>query len=855
MDLRVAHAVTILFSDIEGSTQLARRLGPARWSALLAEHHRLLEAAVQSAGGSVVQTEGDGALAFLPSERAGVEAARRAQLSFRGTDWGDGVDRLRVRMGLHTGVVEPHPQGWVGLDLHLAARIAAAANGGQILVSSVTRRGLAADTELRDLGEHRLKDFPEPEHLHHVVIDQEPVPAPRSQPVRPTNLPPRTRPLVGRERERASLVALLRSPGAPVLTLTGVGGIGKTRLALQVAAELLEDFPGGVFVVRLAGIREAGALLPAVAESLGMSGGSPSSLMAQLAGRLGGRATLLVLDNFEQLLDAAPAVATLAAEAPASRMLVTSQFPLRLNTEQVVHLGPLEGEDSMDLFAERARARLGEFSLDEEDRQAVAEICERLDGMPLAIELAAARLATLGPRDLAQRLNRPLALLTRGDRDLPERQQSLRATIAWTCSLLDDGTRQLLAGLAVCAGPVPLSMIEALCRPERTPDEVLDDLDALLDSSLVRRIDDRRLGARYVVPQALRDYALEQLLTPDVEPVVRRRHAEQVAELAREAQLWKWGATEAQRVALLSVALEIRPAVAWAAHNDPALQVRLSAALAPYLVYRGVISETSEVLDQARASEAGTPAQRAWVVTLLAKCEQMQGNGARADTLSGEALDLWNQVPDDIERAVGFADLSWVLRWGQRFDDARRLMEQSLSSLRGSGDRRLILRGLVFMAHALADMADVPATLAVVDEAAALAGEDQVWELDAIRGDCALVGGEPSRAIRFYAKSLAWTSESGEAHQMLMDLRSLTLSLAQAGHAEPSLEMGEITRLIELETGRVGVPPELAADLGSALGSARETAGETACLAAITRARELEPGQRVVRALELAGSV
>lgn len=851
MDLRVAHAVTILFSDIEGSTQLARTLGPARWSSLLAEHHRLLSEAVASTGGEVVQTEGDGALAFFPTETAAVEAAHRAQRAFAEADWSEGVGVLRVRMGVHTGVVEPHPQGWVGLDLHLAARIAAAANGGQILVSSATRRGLSDTERIRDLGEHRLKDFPEPEHLHHVLLNGEEPPAPRTQPVRPTNLPPQTRILVGRADERRRLTELLRAPRPPVVTLVGMGGIGKTRLALQVATDVLEDFAGGVFVVRLAGLTAPDALLPTIAESLRMSGGSPTSLMVQLVERLGNRPTLLVLDNFEQLLDAAPSVAALASEAPALRMLVTSQLPLRLGCEQVIRLGPLEAGEAVELFTERARARLGDFSPEDEERHAIRQICLHLDGMPLGIELAAARLGTLSPVELAGRVSHPLALLTRGDRDLPERQQSLRATMSWTCGLLSEKPRRLLARMAVCAGPVPLSMIEALSRPERAPEQVLDDLDELLESSLVRRIDDRRLGSRYLVPQALRDYALEELLGDEDEALARRRHAEHVARVAHEAQLWKWGATEAQRKALLAVAAEVRPAVTWATGHDAALQVRLGARLAPYLVYRGVISETAEILEQARTTGAGTAAERAWVVTLLAKCEQMQGGGARAEALAEEARGLWDQVDDAQERAVGLGDLSWVLRWSERYDDALDLMRNSLRVLRGCGERRLLLRGLVFLAHALADTHDVSGTMEIVDEAAALTDDDRIWELDAIRADCALYCGEFERAVHLYGRSLAWASESGESHQTLMDLRSLTVSLARAGRSEAALEMSEITRQIELETGRRGAPPELVEDLAGARADVQQALDETTAAGALERARRLEPGQRIVRALQL----
>ena len=306
------------------------------------------------------------------------------------------------------------------------------------------------------------------------------------------------------------------------------------------------------------------------------------------------------------------------------RALITSQVPLRIAPERVVPLGPLSAADASALFIQRATAMTRDFAPGGEDLTAIAEVCTRVDCMPLAIELAAARVGTLGPRLLAERLERPLALLTRGERDAPARQQSLRAAIEWTYALLDEGQRSLLARMGVFAGAVPLSAIQSVA-PAQNDTDLLDQLDALLDFSFVRRVADRRLGIRFVIPQALRDFAVERMVESQLEEATRRLHAEHVGSVAHSGRLQKWGATAVQRAELRAVADEIRPAVAWARAHDPALHVRLCAALSIYWLHGGVLSEAAEEFAHARGSGAGSPAERAWIVTALAKIPQLKG--------------------------------------------------------------------------------------------------------------------------------------------------------------------------------------------------------------------------------------
>jgi predicted ATPase/DNA-binding SARP family transcriptional activator len=665
----------------------------------------------------------------------------------------------------------------------------------------------------------------------------------------PTNLPPRARRLLGRDRELTDLRELLTAHAAPLVTVSGIGGSGKTLLALAVGSELLAWASGGVFLVRLAAIRDRDSVLPMIAEAVGVTDQSEASLPEALARRLGQQPTLLILDNLEQLVDAASLITDLATDAPELRVLVTSQVPLRVRSERVFTLGPLNREDAITLFIERAQARDRRFEPVREERDAVERICALLDDTPLAIELAAARMQSLAPTGLLERLEQPLRLLTRSDRDAPERQRSLRAAIDWTYGLLAPGQKELFAWLGVCAGPMPLSAVEAIAGPDRDP-SVLDHLDALIDASLVRRQAQGPPGPRFFMPQALRDYACERLRETDEEQSVRRRHAEHVATVVHAGRFWKWHTTPRERADLEALAQEVRPAVAWARVHDAALHVRLCAAAGLYWIYRGVISEAQDELQTAFDCGEGSPAERAWVTTLLAKCRQLASNDDKAVDLVEQARQAWRQVADERERALGLGDLIWVYRWASP-EQALALAEDALSLLRRTGDSALILRGLVFFAQALVEVDELSRAWTVLEEAETLADGEPTWELATIRADLTMLGGDSAAAIRFYVKSLEWTSEIGDSHQTLMNLRALAIALARAGHTEAFVEVHELVRLQQDETGRAGNVAALAAMLGGAMSDAREVVEPTLVEAAVKRARAIPPPQRTNRAIEL----
>ena len=466
--------VTLLFSDVEGSTRLLDELGTERYADVLVEHRVVLREAFERHAGFEVGTEGDSFFVAFARAQDAVAAAAEAQQALASAALVSGFG-LRVRMGVHTG--EPLLVGsdYVGIDVHLAARIAAAGHGGQVLVSRATR--MLVDAELADLGEHRLKDFPEPVWIFQLGEER----FPPLKTISNTNLPRPASSFVGREREVAEVVELLQV-GARLVTLSGPGGSGKTRLAVESAAELVPEFRNGVFWVGLAALRDPALVAETVAQTLGAKDG--------LAEHIGERELLLLLDNFEQVVEAAPGLGSLLESCPNLRLLVTSRELLRIRGEVDFPVPPLAGSEAVELFCIRSRLVPSEE---------IAELCARLDDLPLAVELAAARTSVLSPAQILERLSQRLDLL-RGGRDAEARQQTLRATIEWSYELLTEEEKRLFAGLSVFAGGCTLEAAESVC------DADLDTLQALVEKSLIRFAD-----GRFWMLETISEFALERL--------------------------------------------------------------------------------------------------------------------------------------------------------------------------------------------------------------------------------------------------------------------------------------------------------------------------------------------------------
>ncbi len=548
--------VTFLFSDIEGSTRLAQALGTDRWRSVLEDQQAIWRAAFAIHGGTEISTEGDSFFAVFPSAGDALQAAANGQRAIRAAAWPAeaGANGLRVRVGLHTGEGRLGGDSYVGLDVHRAARIAAAANGGQTLISASTRSlaepGLPAGLTLITLGRHRLKDLDQPEDLARLVVaglEDDPRP-PRSLET-PTNLPSDLTSFIGREREVAEVLANVRANR--LVTLTGPGGTGKTRLSLAAAASLLEDFPDGVHFVRLAPIIDPELLAATIVGAIGLEQAPTAVPEVLLRDYLASRRALLVLDNFEQIVAAAPLVGRLLEAAEQLRVLVTSRETLHLHGEQELPIPPLSlprpdagpldlvrlaDSEAIALFVARARAILPAFTLDRDNAAAVIAICASLDGLPLAIELAAARVKVLSPAAIRDRLRSSLGLLASTERDVPERQRTLRGAIAWSFDLLAPAEQAIFRRAAIFVGSWSLEAAEAVCdlgrdlEPERL--EILDVLASLADKSLVRTEPGIGDEPRFRYLATIRDFALERLVAAGEQGELARRHATYFAALA-----------------------------------------------------------------------------------------------------------------------------------------------------------------------------------------------------------------------------------------------------------------------------------------------------------------------------------
>jgi predicted ATPase/class 3 adenylate cyclase len=544
--------VTFLFSDIEGSTRLVQALGDD-YPELLEQHQRLLRRAFAEGGGVVVGTEGDSFFVVFPGASEALRAAIDSQLALEAHPWPEG-GRVRVRIGLHTGEGALGADNYVGVDVHRAARIAAAGHGGQVLVSDTTRtlvdHALPDGVVLRDLGQHRLKDLMKPERIFQVV---HPVLSSEFAPLttlshRPNNLPTQNAELIGRAAELRGIRELLNTPTVRLVTLTGPGGIGKTTLALHAAADQAERWEDGLYFVDLSPVRDVDAVFEAVLRVMGLAGTSHQQPLEALSEHLRTRRLLLLLDNLEQVIDAADGVVDLLQRCSDVMVLATSREALRVRGERLFAVPPLSlpersvkttsarelaEYEAVHLFVERATGSRPDFELTDDNAAAVAEICARLDGLPLAIELAAAGLKLFSPNELRDRLTNHLEILSAGSRDLPIRHQTLRSTIEWSDELLDTEERAIFRMLSLFSS-VRIEAVEQVASQidELRGVRVLDRLMSLVDKSLVRSVEDA--DRRYLsMLETIREYAAERLdEEPSLRGEARHAHATYFAEFA-----------------------------------------------------------------------------------------------------------------------------------------------------------------------------------------------------------------------------------------------------------------------------------------------------------------------------------
>jgi predicted ATPase/Tfp pilus assembly protein PilF len=759
--------VTFLFTDIEGSTRLLREIGDD-YADVLGEHHRVLRDAWRRHDGVEVDTQGDAFFVAFGRASDAVAAAADAQLALA-------KGPVRVRMGLHTGEPLTADEGYVGFDVHRAARIAAAGHGGQVLLSQATVDLTGA--EVRDLGLHRLKDLTAPERLFQLGTDD----FPPLKTLHETNLPVPATPFLGREREIDQIAELLRRPEVRLVTLTGPGGSGKTRLALQAAAAAADDYDRGVWWVPLSSLADPALVRTAASQALGSKD--------MLSAAVGDKRLLLVLDNFEHLLDAADGIAETIGFCPRLTVLVTSREPLHIDGEWEVAVDPLREREAIELFVQRALAVSSDFSANGE----VVDICRRLDCLPLAIELAAARVKVLSPAALLERLEQRLPLLAGGSRSAPERQRTLRATIAWSHDLLTPAEQDLFARLAVFAGGCTLEAAEAICGAD------VDGIASLVDKSLLRRT-----GERYWMLETIREFAAERLDALVDAPSLRDRHAAWYVELverarpelrAWEARAWleRLDAEHANLRAALEHLLDSGDA-------DGAL--RLSGAIWPYWQSRGHWSEGRRYLTAAVTLGADLDPERLvdslWGGSILA---QWQGDSDEGEQLASRILEISKTaVEQEHLHAVAIHLLAIVAsRRGDR-DQALALLEESVAIGRAGGEQWSLDIALNNLGDQLMRDGEYERAIGFFEESLAIgeargdldrrarAYSNLGWATHAL-GD--LVG-----ACDFYRRSLEAATQIGLVECQLWALFGLAAVDAQSGQARTGARLlGHTTEL------------------------------------------------------------
>jgi predicted ATPase/class 3 adenylate cyclase len=701
--------VTFLFTDIEGSTRLVQTVGD-RFSSLIDEHHELLRARFRAAGGTEVSTEGDAF--FVVFERAGdaVIGAVEAQRALARYTWGEGVS-VRVRMGLHAGVPTTAGDNYTGIDVHRAARIASAAHGGQVLMSAETARlaeqWLPDGVKTMDLGEFRLKDLAHPEHLFQVRIDGIPsnFPPPRTPAARRTNLRPALTGFVGRGREREQVSLLLEANR--LVTLTGPGGTGKTRLALAVGEEVLGSFRDGTYAIHLASLEDPMLVTSTIAQTLGLREHGAIPIQETIEDFLATKEMLLILDNFEHLIEAAPFVPELLQAAPNIKIMVTSRTPLRVRGEQEYAvppmtlpeperfepLGSLMRYEAVDLFVQRAQSTIPSFSLTEETAGVVAEICRRLDGLPLPIELAAARIRVMSPEQILTRLDAALSFLKGGARDLPQRQRTLRDAIAWSYDLLDPPHRAFFARLGVFAGGFEISAVDEVTYAHTDLEiDSLDAVEAMLDASLVRRTSTNEGNVRLRLLQTVREFAIDRLRDADQETQTKTRHAQWFLRLAEDAAPRFTTGHDAPQ-AMEVEHDNVRSALRWMIDSgDPVGAMRLGAAMWRFWQLRSHLAEGRRWLTEIVAMDPGTEptSVRGRAVMALGSIAYWQNDFDATRPLYREALEIMRTVNDERGVQEGLYNVAFLSLLQRDPGTAHSLFGESRAIAERLGDKKAL---------------------------------------------------------------------------------------------------------------------------------------------------------------------
>jgi predicted ATPase/class 3 adenylate cyclase len=690
-----------MFTDVEGSTNLVRRLGDDDFARLLQRHHDLIREVLQRHHGVEVATEGDSFFAVFANVPEAVSASADLQRTMAAEDWGEDVD-VAVRLGLHTGNANLGGDNYAGVDVNRASRIAASAHGGQVVLSAVTAHlagdHLPSDVSLVDLGKVRLPDLPEAESLFQLYVDGLPqsFPPPRGADTL-SRLPAMLAEFVGREKEIEHGATIMREHR--LVTLTGPGGTGKTRLSIELARRLEPEFADGCYFIPLSTIREVELISSTILGELGLTSAASVHPTEHLTSYLADKHVLLVLDNFEQLIDGAPLVAKLLGEVPSLKILVTSRAPLRIIGEREFPVPPLPvptgNEVSVDdvdrwaglqLFTRRAAAVRADFELTPSNVGTITSIAARLDGLPLAIELAASRMRSLTPELILQRLDN--RLLTSSGTDVPARQQTIVDAIGWSYDLLDEPTRRLFECCSIFAGSFALTDAETVCRFEGEGIEVLDGLTALVENSLMLQTESKG-EPRFRMLTVIKEYGYAALITRGREAEMQERHAFAYLEVARSAREELLSARQGFWLERLTLDHDnLRAAIDWAIANGQAdVALGLVGSLWRFWQIRGHLQEGMQRTEAALALEGGDPVVRAGALTGFGGMLYWQGKIEETKEPYTAALELYREWGDEADVAEALYNLSFTYGYAGDRERAEGLLQESLEISELAGHR------------------------------------------------------------------------------------------------------------------------------------------------------------------------
>jgi len=870
--------VAFLFTDVENSSTLWERDGAAMMSAL-ARQVALLRDAVEAHGGVLFKTVGDGTQSAFPTAPAAIDAALTAQRVLLSEPWPEELGPLRACMAIHAGEAEPRGGDYLASPLNRLSRLLGMARGGQILlteaVEQLAQDGLPAGASLRELGEMRLRDIKRAERVFLLVHPDLPrdidLPAASDQQTR--NFPPALTPFLGREEQVSAIAELVAAPNVHLVTLTGPGGIGKTRLAIQVGERLASSFAGGAVFVDLSVLQDPAQVLPMIGRALGLREVNAGSLVQQIHGILADRETLLILDNFEHLLGSAGVVANLLGGSEVE-LLVTSRAPLRVQGEheylvpalrlpeqsQQSNAAALATNEAVALFVDRARAVRPDFGLTDTIAPIIAEICARLDGLPLAIELAAARIKVLPPAALLSRLERRLPLLTGGRRDAPERQRTLRDTIAWSYDLLGPDECRLFRRLGVLVGGWTMEAAEGVANPEGNLD-VLGGLTSLVEMSLVR-LDEAESEPRFRMLETIREYAVDRLAESGEDAAIRERHAAFLLDFAEAAEPELVRANQVEWLDRLAAdSPNVMAALGWLLDQNRIEEgLRLSVAMRFYWLRRAPFAEGSRWLTAflERPADGVSPRTRARALAAAGSFNHRLGRLNETRALYRDALTLFREAGDLIGEARLLRNLASVAIDLDEFEEAESLLTESRAVADHSGNPRSVadvvgLSGT--LAFAQGDYGQASARLTEASDRFRVLG-DVASVMDA-SGDAAYMtalNGDAVGAATLFAESLS----------IAMDLEAPDrISWALLGAADLAAAKGDAAQAVRLFGSAAAIQQSMQRDLRPSvdaiqeriMAEQRQRLGETEYQAAWEQGRTLSQERAVAEAQAVLSAV